>query len=445
VKNVLVFLLVSGIALFSLHSQMPAPTAPWSLKNECARDYQAGNHQRTVNTCLRVLNTYPNDELVLLYLAWSYDKLEMYDDAENQYLKVLRQNNYNHHAKSGLGSLYYRMMNQSLEQDNVNLAFDYIKKAEYYLPDDTRFFVKDAELNEASERFLDAANAWWQSWKRASGTESAKLSSSLWKLNRMGSCFKKSNSGGKEWKNILQTLLRRHPDSMDLLLMVADAWFFYGEERVKRNQYRNRAMEFYKAANPWRKEIPLQFPLRNEWMVISGAFEPLLDTHNGINGYSYDFIKVNKDGTRSVSGDGSNPRDFPSYDEPIYAVYDGVVDLVSNTAADSGIGHLQFNATNLVQIKHVIGGRVYYSLYVHLKKGTIPLKPGQVVKAGDFIGRVGNSGMSSSPHLHFELLDTNMVSVPVRFISVTHNSENGPVHYTGSNSVSPVKYMILKK
>ena len=51
----------------------------------------------------------------------------------------------------------------------------------------------------------------------------------------------------------------------------------------------------------------------------------------------------------------------------------------------------------LVTIKHLEG---YTSLYGHLHE--IRVNPGQMVKAGEIIGRVGSTGLATGPHLHFE-------------------------------------------
>jgi murein DD-endopeptidase MepM/ murein hydrolase activator NlpD len=49
------------------------------------------------------------------------------------------------------------------------------------------------------------------------------------------------------------------------------------------------------------------------------------------------------------------------------------------------------------------GGR--YALYAHLRAGSISVKPGQRVKRGLVMGRVGNSGNTLAPHLHFHVMD----------------------------------------
>jgi murein DD-endopeptidase MepM/ murein hydrolase activator NlpD len=46
-----------------------------------------------------------------------------------------------------------------------------------------------------------------------------------------------------------------------------------------------------------------------------------------------------------------------------------------------------------------------YAFYAHLQKGSVAVAVGQRVPAGRVIGRLGNSGNSTNPHLHFGLLD----------------------------------------
>ena len=57
---------------------------------------------------------------------------------------------------------------------------------------------------------------------------------------------------------------------------------------------------------------------------------------------------------------------------------------------------------NSVIIEHEQG---YRTLYWHMMNGSVAVSQGQEVLQGDILGKVGSSGYSSMPHLHFELQD----------------------------------------
>lgn len=48
-----------------------------------------------------------------------------------------------------------------------------------------------------------------------------------------------------------------------------------------------------------------------------------------------------------------------------------------------------------------------FALLAHLKKGSVSVMEGQKVESGELIGRVGNSGNTIQPHLHFQLMAEN--------------------------------------
>lgn len=64
------------------------------------------------------------------------------------------------------------------------------------------------------------------------------------------------------------------------------------------------------------------------------------------------------------------------------------------------VPHDTDKAENEVVLRHDDGTA---SVYAHLMKGSVPVREGQRVACGQLIGRVGSSGGSSGPHLHFEL------------------------------------------
>jgi len=76
-------------------------------------------------------------------------------------------------------------------------------------------------------------------------------------------------------------------------------------------------------------------------------------------------------------------------------------------------------AGNYVVIDHENGE---FSVYCHLQEGSIRVKPGERVKKAMVIAKVGNTGNSGAPHLHFQLTDAKDFFVanglPVMFENV---------------------------
>jgi peptidase, family M23 len=86
---------------------------------------------------------------------------------------------------------------------------------------------------------------------------------------------------------------------------------------------------------------------------------------------------------------------------PVYAAGDGVVTRADN--ASSGYG-------NHIRIDHGYG---YVTLYGHLSAYNV--RAGQRVKRGDLIGKVGSTGRSEAPHLHYEVIKNGEHINPIHF------------------------------
>ncbi len=74
---------------------------------------------------------------------------------------------------------------------------------------------------------------------------------------------------------------------------------------------------------------------------------------------------------------------------------------------------------NYVVIDH---GQSEFSLYAHFQPGSVRVKKGDQVKAGDVIGKLGSSGNSTEPHLHFQITDRpdlGGAGIPMNFSNVT--------------------------
>jgi len=103
---------------------------------------------------------------------------------------------------------------------------------------------------------------------------------------------------------------------------------------------------------------------------------------------------------RGCSADHKGVDFIPGYGKPIFAVADG---MVTEMGSNGGYGYY-------VKLQHLIANsegvmEEWETIYAHMRKDSFPEEMiiGSAVKAGETIGEVGNTGMSTGPHLHFEL------------------------------------------
>ncbi|MCL2638130.1 MAG: M23 family metallopeptidase [Oscillospiraceae bacterium] len=77
----------------------------------------------------------------------------------------------------------------------------------------------------------------------------------------------------------------------------------------------------------------------------------------------------------------------------IYSIQSGTVIVAVESNSRSGYG-------SYVVVDH---GGGYTSLYSHMQFGSVRVSVGQEVKVGQVLGLVGSTGLSTGPHLHFEI------------------------------------------
>lgn len=169
------------------------------------------------------------------------------------------------------------------------------------------------------------------------------------------------------------------------------------------------------------------------WFPLAGtlyvAAAPDLDSHHrwGVNQeFAFDLIALGGNGN-SHQGAGSRLTDFYSYGRDVLAVADGTVVAVGTSAAESDSRLRQPGESSdtfqqrtaaeqnqlLAQAPLAVAGNYVilrhageeYSQYLHLKPGSVRVRPGDAVRRGQPIGQLGHSGNSTEPHLHFQLTD----------------------------------------
>ncbi|MFD2368088.1 M23 family metallopeptidase [Pseudoduganella sp. GCM10020061] len=127
--------------------------------------------------------------------------------------------------------------------------------------------------------------------------------------------------------------------------------------------------------------------------------------------YSYDFVVTDEQG-RMYKGDGSRNEDWYGWGKPVTAPAAGKVLRTVSNLPDNGKGKRppfsreQFIADpslmwgNHIEIDH---GNGEISLLAHLQNGSVTVKAGDMVRAGQRVGAMGFSGDAFLVHLHYDL------------------------------------------
>lgn len=85
----------------------------------------------------------------------------------------------------------------------------------------------------------------------------------------------------------------------------------------------------------------------------------------------------------------------PGVGYEVEAIAEGTVSKIGNPSGSLGV---------YVVVDHVIDGRTISSVYAHMQLGSMTLNVGDTVARGQVVGKVGNTGMSTGPHLYFAIL-----------------------------------------
>ncbi len=142
----------------------------------------------------------------------------------------------------------------------------------------------------------------------------------------------------------------------------------------------------------------IQMPVSGQWLITQGHDGK--HTHKKEWALAWDFEMEDSSG-KKYSEHQDVLNDYYCFGKAVYAAAAGYVSKVVNSIPDNLIGAVNTvdNWGNYVSINHGYG---FYTLYAHLKEGSIKLAEGDYIKLGEKIGLVGNSGRSFVPHLHFQ-------------------------------------------
>jgi hypothetical protein len=179
--------------------------------------------------------------------------------------------------------------------------------------------------------------------------------------------------------------------------------------------------------------VVVELPLRGEWSVERSPADRIPSHGTDLLGqrYAYDLVRtdhrrgfhVHPAGTLRWLLVGGRTRDCYGWGQPVHAAFDGVIVQAVDGVAERQWLHLVRESWLAVKTtvgfarrgldparlagNHVIMATAgTYALYAHLAPGSVAVTGGQRVGVGEVIGRVGHTGNSTAPHLHFHLMDS---------------------------------------
>ncbi|MDN2567745.1 M23 family metallopeptidase [Aquibium sp. A9E412] len=156
----------------------------------------------------------------------------------------------------------------------------------------------------------------------------------------------------------------------------------------------------------YRTKADLRLPFAGRWFVYWGG-RTVADNYHAVDRaqrFAYDFL-VMREG-RSHDGDGDALADYHCWGRPILAPAAGRVVAAVDRFPDNPPGAM--DPANPAGNHVVLDlGAGEYAFLAHLRTGSVAVRQGERVAAGAMIGRCGNSGNSSEPHLHLHLQTTD--------------------------------------
>ncbi|MEU7281227.1 M23 family metallopeptidase [Streptomyces sp. NPDC045431] len=186
--------------------------------------------------------------------------------------------------------------------------------------------------------------------------------------------------------------------------------------------------ESRRIATEGREAVAVEPPVTGTWRALNSPADrvPSHGTHHLGQSHAIDIVAESEQRPRPgfawLWPIARPSGDFPAFGAPLLAVADGTVVYAEDGQRDhlsrnSLPGFLYFMVIEglfrwLGGPRRILGNHLLldlgdgtYATYAHLRRGSLAVRAGDRVTAGQVIAQCGNSGNSTEPHLHFQLTD----------------------------------------
>lgn len=254
-------------------------------------------------------------------------------------------------------------------------------------------------------------------------------------------------------KNFAETNILS-PSAVGVLALWELSWFEHiGREEIDelvfkifcRRGDKLEMLKFPVKLEKYNQKNKYRFPLKGNILIANMSANYCHHRITNSQEFGFDAICLDEKLSMNKKDQPAVLNDYFSYGQPIYAAADGVVvkiaDKFPECASEPAVRKKNPNAMfglitkigfdNTVGGNHVIidHGNGEFGFYAHMCEGTIKVSPGEKVKKGQVIGKLGSTGNSDGPHLHFQVFDSPELTtgngLPVYF-------ENIPADELGS-------------
>ena len=147
--------------------------------------------------------------------------------------------------------------------------------------------------------------------------------------------------------------------------------------------------------------VRLAFPLRDgSYYVGQGGDSPLINGHNSNHAqrFALDIVALNSAGARAQGLYPTALERYAIFGAAVHSPCDGTIATTVDGRPD--LTPPEADRKQLVGNHVVITCQEVSVLLAHLQNGSVAVTPGQQVTTGQPLGRVGNSGNTTEPHLH---------------------------------------------